>query len=69
MRRFTRLTHAHSKKLENHHHAQALYFMYYNFVRVNQAIRMSPAIAAGIEARLWELADLVRLVDDYQAAA
>jgi IS1 family transposase len=67
MRRFTRLTNAHSKKLENHHHAQALYFMYYNFVRSNQAVRMSPAMAAGIETRLWEMVDLVRITDDYEA--
>ena len=67
MRRFTRLTNAHSKKLENHHHAQALYFMYYNFVRLNQAVRMSPAMAAGIETRLWEMADLARITDEFQA--
>lgn len=69
MRRFTRLTNAHSKKLENHHHAQALYFMYYNFVRTNQAVRMSPAMAAGIGTRLWEMADLVRITDEFQARA
>jgi IS1 family transposase len=63
MRRFTRLTNAHSKKLANHHHAQALYFMYYNFARVNQAVRMSPAMAAGIETRLWGLEDIVALID------
>lgn len=63
MRRFTRLTNAHSKKLANHHHAQALYFMYYNFARVNQAIRMSPAMAAGIETRLWEMSDIAALID------
>lgn len=63
MRRFTRLTNAHSKKLENHHHAQALFFMFYNFVRINQAVRMSPAMAAGIETRLWEMSDIVALID------
>jgi len=63
MRRFTRLTNAHSKKLANHHHAQALYFMYYNFARVNQAVRMSPAMAAGIETRLWDMGDIVALID------
>ena len=48
MRRFTRLTNSHSKKLANHHHAQALYFMYYNFVRLNQCQRQSKnASAAG----------------------
>jgi len=62
-RRFTRLTNAHSKKLANHHHAQALFFMYYNFVRVNSAVKMSPAIAAGIETRLWEMKDIAALID------
>lgn len=68
MRRFTRRTNAHSKKLENHHHAQTFYFMYYNFVRMNQAVRMSAAMAAGIETRLWEMANLVRLIDEWVAA-
>ena len=63
MRRFTRLTNAHSKKLANHHHAQALYFMFYNFARINQAVRMSPAMAAGIETRLWDMADIAALVE------
>ena len=43
--------------------AQALYFMYYNFARVNQAVRMSPAMAAGIETRLWDFEDIVDLID------
>ncbi len=68
MRRFTRLTNAHSKKLANHHHAQALYFMYYNFVRINSAVKMSPAMAAGIESRLWEISDIVKLIDDAEGA-
>ncbi|HZL58323.1 MAG TPA: helix-turn-helix domain-containing protein [Stellaceae bacterium] len=63
MRRFTRLTNAHSKKLANHHHAQALYFLFYNFARVNQAVRMSPAMAAGIEGHLWEMKDIAELVE------
>lgn len=67
MRRFNRLTNAHSKKLENHHYAQALYFMFYNFARINSAVRMSPAMAAGIETRLWDMADLVRVIDEHQA--
>jgi IS1 family transposase len=62
-RRFTRLTNAHSKKLANHHHAQALFFMYYNFVRINSAVKMSPAMAAGIETRLWEMKDIAALID------
>ena len=64
MRRFTRLTNALSKKLENHHHAQALYFMFYNFVRINQAVKISPAMAAGIETRLWEMKDIARLIPE-----
>jgi IS1 family transposase len=63
MRRFTRLTNAHSKKLENHDHAQALYFMFYNFARMNQAVRMSPAMAAGIETRLWEMSDIAAMIE------
>ena len=68
MRRFTRLTNAHSKKFENHCHALALYFTYYNFVRINQAVRMSPAMAAGVSDRLWEMTDIVRLVDEMAPA-
>ena len=67
MRRFTRLTNAHSKKLENHHHAQALYFMFYNFARINSAVKMSPAMAAGIETRLWEMEDIAKLIPETQA--
>lgn len=68
MRRFTRLTNAHSKKLANHHHAQALYFLFYNFARINQAVRMSPAMAAGIETRLWEMKDIAEMVEAQGAA-
>jgi IS1 family transposase len=66
MRRFTRLTNAFSKKLENHCHALALYFMYYNFVRIHKSLRITPAMAAGVSNRLWDMADLVNLVDAYQ---
>lgn len=62
MRRFTRLTNAFSKKLENHAHMVALYALWYNFVRVHKTLRMSPAMAAGIETRLWSMEDVVRLV-------
>jgi hypothetical protein len=67
LRRFTRLTNAHSKKLENHHHAQALYFMFYNFARINSAVKMSPAMAAGIETQLWEMEDIAKLIPEMPA--
>jgi IS1 family transposase len=63
MRRFTRLTAGHSKKFANHCHALALYFAYYNFVKVHSKVRMSPAMAAGVETRLWEMNDLVAYMD------
>jgi IS1 family transposase len=63
MRRFTRLTNAFSKKLENHAHMVALYALWYNFVRIHKTLRMSPAMAAGIETRLWSMEDVVRLVE------
>ena len=55
MRRFTRLTNAFSKKVENHAYAVALYMMYYNFVRIHQTLRVTPAMAAGVTDRLWEM--------------
>jgi hypothetical protein len=64
MRRFTRLTNAHSKKFENHCHMIALYTVWYNFVRINSAVRMAPAMAAGLSDNLWEMADIVKLIDD-----
>jgi IS1 family transposase len=64
MRRFTRLTNAFSKKLENHEHMVALYAIWYNFVRIHKTLRVSPAMAAGIEARLWSMEDVVRLIDE-----
>jgi hypothetical protein len=56
MRRFTRLTNAFSKKLENHAHMVALYALWYNFVRIQKTLRTSPAMAAGMETRLWSMA-------------
>jgi IS1 family transposase len=67
MRRFTRLTNAFSKKVENHSYAVALHMMYYNFVRVHSKLRMSPAMAAGVAERLWEVADIVALVEAEEA--
>lgn len=65
MRRFTRLTNAFSKKLENHAHMVALYAVWYNFVRVHKTLRTSPAMAAGIETRLWAMEDVVALIDEH----
>ena len=63
MRRFTRLTNAFSKKLENHAHMVALYALWYNFVRIHKTLRVTPAMAAGIETRLWSMEDVVRLIE------
>jgi len=63
MGRFTRLTNAFSKKLENHCHMVALYALWYNFARVHKSLRTSPAMAAGIETRLWSMEDVVRLIE------
>jgi hypothetical protein len=61
-RRLTRLTDAFSKKLESFKAAMALHFAYYNFVKIHSAIRMTPAMAAMVTDRLWEVSDLVKLV-------
>ena len=63
MRRFTRLTNGFSKKLDNHANAISLHFAYYNFVRIHQTLRMTPAMAAGVTDRVWEMADLVAIVE------
>jgi IS1 family transposase len=68
MRRFTRLTNAFSKKVENHGHAIAIYFMHYNFVRIHSTLRVTPAMAAGVTDTLWSLEDVVRVVDEWEAA-
>jgi hypothetical protein len=59
MRRFTRLTNAFSRKIENLQAAAALHFAHYNFVRMHKTIRMTPAMAAGVYNRLWSLEELV----------
>jgi IS1 family transposase len=61
-RRFTRLTNAFSKKLENHRHSIALHFMHYNFCRIHQTLRVTPAMAAGLTNHVWELHELAALV-------
>jgi hypothetical protein len=63
MRRFTRLTNAFSKKVENLEHAVALHFMHYNFARVHQTLRVTPAMEAGVADHVWELEEIVRLLD------
>lgn len=63
MRRFTRLTNAHSKKIENHIHAISLHYMHYNFVRIHKTLTCTPAMAAGVTNRLWEISDIVALLD------
>lgn len=67
MRRFTRLTNAFSKKVENHEHAIALHFMHYNFVRIHKSLRMTPAMAAGVNDKLWSLEDVFEMIDAYWA--
>ena len=63
MRRFTRLTNGFSKKIENHSHAIALHFMYYNFVRIHKTLRVTPAMEIGLTKKLWKIEDLVKLTE------
>ncbi len=65
-RRFTRLTNAFSKKVENHAHSVALFAMYYNFVRIHKTLRTTPAMAAGVTSRLWEIGDLVEVLEAWE---
>ena len=69
MRRFTRLTNGFSKKVENHAYAVALHMMYYNFVRLHSKLRTSPAMAAGVTDKLWEIGDIVALIEAEEAKA
>jgi len=64
MRRFTRLTNAFSKKVENLACAVALHFMHYNFCRIHQSLRVTPAMAAGVTNKLWEVKDIVALLGE-----
>jgi len=63
IRRFTRLTNAFSKKVENHAAAVALWFAYYNFCRVHQTLRVTPAMEAGISDHVWTIGELISLLD------
>lgn len=65
MRRFTRLTNAFSKKVQNLGHAVALHFMHYNFCRIHQTLRVTPAMQAGLSQHVWSLEDVVRMSDEY----
>jgi IS1 family transposase len=67
MRRFTRLTNAFSKKIENLACAVALHFMYYNFCRIHQSLRITPAMAAGVTNKLWSIDDIIKLLDEKEA--
>lgn len=68
-RRMTRLTNGFSKKLENHACAMALHFLYYNFVRVHHTLKVSPAMAAGVTKRLWEMKDVVDMLEAWEVKA
>lgn len=63
LRRFTRLTNAFSKKLENHCHALALYFVWYNWARLHKTIRVTPAMEAGLADHTWTMEDIAALID------
>jgi hypothetical protein len=67
-RRMTRLTNAFSKKAENHAHTMSIYFMHYNFVGIHQTLKVSPAMAAGVTKRLWEMRDVVDVLEAWEAA-
>ena len=63
MRRFTRLTNTFSKKVENHARSVALFATYYNFVRIHKTLRVTPAMAAGVTKKLWEIGGIVALLE------
>ncbi len=65
-RRFTRLTNAFSKKLENHALSVALHYMHYNFCRIHKTLRVTPAMAAGVTDRLWEISDIVAVLEGWE---
>lgn len=66
-RRFTRLTNGFSKKLENHAYSVALFAMYYNFCKIHRTLRVTPAMEAGVSDRVWDVVDIVKLVENAEA--
>src|SRR2546427_2674459 len=67
MRRFTRLTNAFSKKFENHVHMVALYTVFYNWTKIHTTLRITPAMAAGLTDRAFDMADIVALIEQAEA--
>ena len=68
-RRFTRLTNAFSKKIENRVHALSIYFMHYNFFSIHQTTRVTPAMAAGVSKILMSVADMIQIMDEWEASS
>jgi hypothetical protein len=66
-RRFTRLTNAFSKKVENHALSVALHYMHYNFCRIHKTLKITPAMAAGVTSHLWEMGDIVDVLEAWEA--
>jgi hypothetical protein len=67
-RRFTRLSNAFSKKVENHALSVALHYMHYSFCRIHKTLRITPAMAAGVTDRLWGIGDIVNVLEAWEAA-
>jgi hypothetical protein len=68
MRRFTRLTNAFSKKFENHVHMVALYTVFYNWTKIHKTTRVTPAMAAGLTGHVWDMADVVAMIEEREMA-
>lgn len=66
LRRFTRRTNAHSKKTANHRHALALWYLYYNFCRIHETVRVPPAMEAGVVNTMWDVPDILRIMDHHR---
>jgi hypothetical protein len=69
VRRYTRLSNGFSRKLQNHAAAVALNYFAYNFIKIHRTLRMTPAMAAGVTDRLWDVQDLVALLESYERRA